>query len=228
MFYGYLRVSTEQQLESGAGLDAQRIACQKIVGDAEIQFFSDRGVSGKTGLDKRPMLLEIISLLKKDDVVLVAKRDRLGRDPISVAMIDSAIKRKHARIISVAGEGTGNDDPGNILMRRLVDAFAEYERLVIGARTKAALQAKKMKCERVGYIPFGMQLSCDGRHLEPSQGEAATLRIIEQYRDSGLSLRKIADTLNKNGVTKRNGQPWNQVNLHTIVNRDGYGGNQCQ
>jgi DNA invertase Pin-like site-specific DNA recombinase len=90
--------------------------------------------------------------LKPGDSLLVAKRDRLGRDPIVVAMIESAVVRKGARIVSAAGEGTEGDEPSHVLMRHLIDAFAEYERLIIVARTKAALQAKKARGERVGYI----------------------------------------------------------------------------
>lgn len=59
-------------------------------------------------------------------MLIVAKRDRLGRDPMVVAMIESAVKRKGARIVSAAGEGTDSDSPTDILMRRMVDAFAEY------------------------------------------------------------------------------------------------------
>ena len=149
----YLRVSTDQQTQSGAGLDAQHDACLRVAGELA-GVYRDEGVSGKTGLDKRPALLEAIAELGKGDVLIVAKRDRLGRDPLVVAMIESAVQRKGARIVSAAGEGTDSDSPTDVLMRRMVDAFAEYERLIIGARTKAALQAKKQRGERTGSIPY--------------------------------------------------------------------------
>ena len=44
---------------------------------------------------------------------------------------------------SAAGEGTDTDGPTDILMRRIVDAFGEYERLIIKARTKAALRSRR-------------------------------------------------------------------------------------
>ena len=50
--------------------------------------------------------------------------------------------------MSAAGEGTDSADPSALLMRRLIDSFAEYESLIIGARTKAALGAKKVRGER--------------------------------------------------------------------------------
>lgn len=113
-------------------------------------------------------------------MLLVAKRDRLGRDPLVVAMIESAVQRKGARIVSAAGEGTDSDSPSDVLMRRMVDAFAEYERLVIGARTKAALQAKKIRGERVGSIPYGYQLDGDGKTLRTDVDEQAVLAQLRQ------------------------------------------------
>lgn len=44
-------------------------------------------------------------------------------------------------------------------MRRIVDAFVEYERLVIRARTRAALTVKRSRGERIGGIPYGHQLA---------------------------------------------------------------------
>lgn len=214
----YLRVSTDQQTQSGAGLDAQEDACRRAAVELA-GIYKDEGVSGKTGLDKRPALLEAIAALQKGDVLIVAKRDRLGRDPLVVAMIESAVQRKGARIISVAGEGTDSDSPSDILMRRMVDAFAEYERLVIGARTKAALQAKKARGESTGYIAYGYQLSADGVHIEECPDEQATLRKVELLRQSGMSLRKVADELNQLGIFKRGGEKWNHVNLHSVCKR---------
>lgn len=144
---GYLRVSTEEQGQSGLGLEAQQAAIDRFceANGWEVADVGQDVVSGASGLDKRPALLEAIGQLAQGDVLVVAKRDRLGRDPIVVAMIEAAVQRKKAKVVSAAGEGTEGEDPTHVLMRRIVDAFAEYERLVIGARTKAALQAKQAR-----------------------------------------------------------------------------------
>lgn len=86
--------------------------------------------------------MDALSILGSGDVLLVAKRDRLGRDPLIVALIEAAVSRKGCRIVSAAEEGTASDGPTDVLMRRMVDSFAEYERLVIKSRTRAALDAK--------------------------------------------------------------------------------------
>jgi DNA invertase Pin-like site-specific DNA recombinase len=212
----YLRVSTDQQADSGAGLDAQHDACAKSAG-VLAGVYRDEGVSGSTGLEKRPALLEAIGALKKGDVLIVAKRDRLGRDPLVVAMIESAVQRKGARIVSAAGEGTGSDSPADVLMRRMVDAFAEYERLIIGARTKAALQAKKARGERTGSVPYGYRLAEDGVHLDEDPTEQEVLRLVRLLRDGGATYRTIAQELASRGYSSRTGSNWHPQTIKNIA-----------
>jgi DNA invertase Pin-like site-specific DNA recombinase len=212
----YLRVSTDQQADSGAGIDAQHDACTKSAG-VLAGVYRDEGVSGSTGLEKRPALLEAIGALKKGDVLIVAKRDRLGRDPLVVAMIESAVQRKGARIVSAAGEGTGSDSPADVLMRRMVDAFAEYERLIIGARTKAALQAKKARGERTGSVPYGYRLAEDGVHLDEDPTEQEVLRLVRLLRDGGATYRTIAQELASRGYSSRTGSNWHPQTIKSIA-----------
>jgi site-specific DNA recombinase len=207
--HAYLRVSTQDQAESGAGLAAQLDACQRFAKSQDaalVAVFEDQGVSGAKGLEARPGLLDAIATLSLGDVLVVAKRDRLGRDPIKVAMIESAVTRKGARIVSAAGEGTDGDDPASVLMRRMIDAFAEYERLLIGARTKAALGAKKRRRERTGSVPYGYSLAVDGVHLDPVGDEQKVIAEARRLHAAGQSLRAIARELERRGFVSRAGK----------------------
>jgi DNA invertase Pin-like site-specific DNA recombinase len=217
---GYIRVSTDQQAESGLGLEAQRKAIEayaKNLGQPITEFYSDEGICGALSLDRRPGILTAISALDKNDIIVVAKRDRLGRDPLVVAMIESAIARKGARIASAAGEGTDNDDPSSILMRRMIDAFAEYERLIIKARTKAALRIKKEKGQRVGHIPFGYQLAQDGIHLAQHEQEQYILKQINKLRKKGCSIRETAFKMNKKQLYNRGESKWNHCSIFRVI-----------
>lgn len=217
---GYIRVSTDHQTESGLGLEAQKKAIEDYAfkkGQFITEFYSDEGISGSLSLDKRPGILNAISTLEKGDILAIAKRDRLGRDPFIVAMIEAAINRKGAHIVSAAGEGTDNDDPSSILTRRMIDAFAEYERLIIKARTKAALRIKKEKGERVGHIPYGYKLAHDGIHLERNEEEQYTLKKINILRDKGFSIREVAIEMNKKRLLNRGQSKWNHASIFRIL-----------
>jgi DNA invertase Pin-like site-specific DNA recombinase len=220
-FVIYLRVSTDQQTQSGLGIEAQRHMCLSYISKCgspqSVLEYMDEGFSGSLSLDKRPALLASIAALEKGDVLLIAKRDRIGRDPIVNAMIERAVDRKKARLISASGDVSDNDDPSSILMKRMVDAFAEYERLIIGARTKAALQVKKKRNERIGHIPYGYRLCIDNVHLEEDEWEQYILSQIKEGRNACVSFRQIASDLNKMKMHNRKGSLWNHVSVRRVM-----------
>jgi site-specific DNA recombinase len=223
------RVSTDEQAESGLGLAAQEAACRLCAGRLGLELVSvhaDEGVCSVDPINKRPALLEAIASLGKGDVLIVAKRDRLGRDPIVVAMIEAAIRRRGARIVSAAGEGTDGDGPADVLMRRIVDAFGEYERLVIKARTKAALQVKKGRGEKCGGpCEFGFERGPDkigagGRAIKTvveCPAEQKALVLMRTLRADGWKLQAIADELTRLGIQRREGAAWEHSYLSRIL-----------
>lgn len=228
----YLRVSTDDQ---ATGLDAQLDACRGYAERLGLDFvhFKDEGISGSTGLDKRPGLLDAIGQIGPGDVFLVAKRDRIARDPIVSAMIEAAVIRRKARIVSVAGEGTDGDDPSSVLFRRIIDAFAEYERLVIKARTRHALQALRSRGRRSGTVPYGSAVEDDGQpskssakrgvplpsKLVESAEELGTIAEIVRLTLDGLSPRKVARKLDAAGRKTRRGGLWNHTSVRKILER---------
>jgi DNA invertase Pin-like site-specific DNA recombinase len=185
------------------------------------RIFEDAGTSGSLAIEDRPVLLDAVAALKRRDTLLVAKRDRLGRDVIAVAMIERLVAGRGARIVSAAGEGTDSNDPAGVLMRRLIDSFAEYERALIAARTRAALAAKRRRGERVsGYAPYGYRVAADGRMLERAEAEQATIGLIHTAREEGRSLRAIAADLNARGLRTRSGAPWRYEYVRAILQRE--------
>lgn len=228
----YCRVSSDEQAASGLGLEAQEHSCQQwaeresrlVVGP-----FLDEAVSGATPLEDRPGLLDAIAAIGPGDVLLVAKRDRLGRDLIRVAMIEAAVASNGGRTISVAGEGTADDDPSSIMQRHMTDVFAEYERLIIKFRTRAALAAKRRRGDRVGPTPFGHRLVDDGRRskrgnlpvaLVVDEAEIAIIAEVKVMHAAGRSLRQIARDLDVRGVRpKAGGDTWSHTSVRKLILR---------
>ena len=102
-------------------------------------------------------------------------------------------------------------------MRRIVDAFAEYERLLIKARTRAALAVKKSRGERTGDIPYGWELGADGIHLEADSVEQRILVAVRQYRAEGLTLRAIGARLEAAGIVPRAGGSWHPQTVSNVL-----------
>jgi len=219
----YTRVSTQAQNESGLGLEAQQAEC-KIYADRfewEIGGIYTDSVSGASEIDKRPELLNALADLKRGDVFMVYKLDRLARDGALSAIIERDINRKGATLVSVCGEGTAadDDDLGAFVQKRMFTMFAEIERKMIQTRTKQALKAKRAKGERTGgSIPFGYDVDTQGETqiLIPNQAEQATIKEIMTERTQGASIRLIADKLNDK---QANGKAWHQTAIRRIMKR---------
>jgi DNA invertase Pin-like site-specific DNA recombinase len=140
---GYIRVSTDQQRESGLGLEAQRAAIEETAARLHLLLTAvhvDAGLSGSLAIDDRPALADVLSTVRRGDTIIVAKPDRLARDASLSVLNEREVAKKGGRILSAAGEGT--DDPSATFTRRILDAVAELERALIAARTRAALKAK--------------------------------------------------------------------------------------
>lgn len=217
---GYLRVSTGQQADSGLGLEAQERAVTdtaRRLGLELVAVYTDAGASGTWELKDRPGLADAINTVRRGDVLLVAKRDRLARDSFMTAILEREISRKGARLVSAAGEGTADDDPTSIFTRRILDAVAELERSLTAARTRAALRSKRARGERAGNDPYGFRTNGDGKTLHPHDDEQRTLALIRDCRDAGYSLRAIADELNRAGIRTRAGTPWRHQFIASII-----------
>ncbi len=217
---GYIRVSTDDQ---HLGPEAQRAALERWCDTNRaqlVEIHEDLGISGAASLDKRPGLLAAIDALAEHGagVLLVAKRDRMARDTMTAAMVERLVERNGAHVLSADGAGNG-DGPEAVLMRQMIDAFAQYERAIIRGRTKAALAAKKARGERTGNVPYGFQLAADKKHLEPNVDELAVIDQMRILRESGNSLRQISALLAEVGEVARNGKPFTAQQISLILDR---------
>lgn len=216
----YIRVSTDDQ---HLGPEAQRAALEEWAAAREVVIvatFEDLGVSGGASLDRSPGLLEAIAAVKTEraGLLVAAKRDRLARDVVKAAVLEQIVEKAGAVVVTADGDDGAADDPSAWLLRTLKDAFAQYERLVIGARTKAALGVKKRRGEKLGGdLPFGYRVASDGATLDHDPEEQAVLTRIRALRAEGLSLRAVAARLDREGVTARAGTPWYAEKLSRVL-----------
>ena len=213
----YVRVSTDDQAESGAGINAQLDACSVFAAQQSwpvIGVFRDEGVSGTADLDKRTGLLAALAALAPDVLLLVAKRDRICRDVLLIKTVERMVAKRKSSIVAL--NGSNEQTPEANLLNGIIDQFAAYEVAVIRARTKSALAAKKIRGECVGRLPYGFTVASDGKTLVPCCNEQATLQHIASLRKQGYSLRKVAAALNSESQFNRYGKPWNNVLLHKI------------
>jgi len=136
---GYARVSTEEQ-----NLDLQKQAL-KAAGCKVI--IEDQGISG--GQVMRPGLAEALGRLKKGDVLVVWRLDRLGRSLAHLIEIIDGIGKAGVGFASVT-EAIDTTTAGGRLVFHMMGALAEFERGLIAERTTAGMKAAKRRGKHVG------------------------------------------------------------------------------
>ncbi len=214
----YTRVSTDEQGQSGAGLAAQLTSCIEYAArmGLEVVAVHQDVMSGSTMPHERPGMTAAIDGLNRNTVLIVAKRDRVGRDRLVLATVDAAAKAKKSKVISAAGEGTDQTGAAAVLMSGVFDAVAAFERERIRERTRDAMQAMKAQGRRVGDIPLGKMLADDGKTLIDNPAEAEAVAIVKALRADGMSLRDIAAELTARGIKPR-GAKWNPTTINRII-----------
>lgn len=215
----YRRTSTADQTN---GLSAQRDAIERYAHARGLRIASwheDAGVSGGKPAYERPGFAALLGAMKAvgAGVLLVAKRDRLARDVVEAAMAARLVEKIGARVVSTDGV-SHEDTPEGRLMRTMIDAFAEFERALIRARTKAALAARRVRGLRFSrHAPYGFAYERGRMVAVPT--EAATLRRMKALRQRGLTYRAIGEKLMKEGRRPRDAKRWSIPVVRTQILR---------
>ena len=211
----YIRVSTDEQAQSGLGLEAQLEAIRQYLGKKPDEVFQD-DISGKRA--DRPGLLAALTALHKEDTLIAAKHDRFARDTFLASWIEMKVKSRKATMISATEEGSNGDTPTAKLMRHVVQAFSEFERDMIAARTKAAMSVLKSQGRRVGTIPYGYKLG-ENNTLVEDWYEQSMIKGVKEANQKGCTLSFICNQLNMQGSTTRSGSPWRPQYVHNILKK---------
>lgn len=187
----YIRVSTEEQAEKGASIEAQKeflVDWAKKEGFEVYGTYTDKGYSGKNL--KRPALQKLIKDAKKKEfsVVLCYHNDRLSRDTKDALTITQELLRYEVRF-RFSNLDVDITSPEGELFFTLQAGFATYFRKDLARKTKFGMQKIKKDGYWIGRISDLFEVE-RGKHTRIIPSKTA-LRIKE-LRERKLSYRKIA------------------------------------
>ncbi|MBP7339720.1 recombinase family protein [Niveispirillum sp.] len=175
MKLGYARVSTEDQ-----SLDIQ---CRRLSA-AECERLFEEKVSGTAR--KRPELETLLSDLRKGDVLVVTRLDRLARSTAELLRIAERITEKEAGLQSLDEPWADTTSPAGKMVMTIFGGIAEFERTLILSRTSDGRQAAKAR-----GVTFGRPSK-----MRPDQQELARQLLLE-----GKSVSAVARTFNVHPAT---------------------------
>lgn len=202
---GYVRVSTGEQSASGAGIQAQR--------DAIIERCAQRGwnltaihsdtASART-MRLRPGLAAAIATIERGEAaaLIVAKLDRLSRSLLDFSALMERSRKRHWALVAL-DLGVDTTTPAGEMMANVLAVFAQFERRLIGQRTREALAVKRSQ----------------GVHLGRRSTLARSTRLrIVTLRAGGNSYAAIAGRLNRNRVaTGQSGRQWYPSSIQAVL-----------
>jgi DNA invertase Pin-like site-specific DNA recombinase len=202
---GYIRVSTDKQFNTGAGLEAQRhyLELEATRRGATLEIVSELEATSGKSTRKRPALAEALARLDKGEAqgLIVSKLDRLSRSVADfLDILERSRKGKWSLVIGDLSLDTSS--PMGEAMATITATFAQLERKRIGERTKEGLAIKKAQGVKLGAP----------RLLNPEirsriEGELAT----------STPLAVIARRLNEEAIPSAKGGKWYASTIKKIA-----------
>lgn len=202
---GYIRVSTDDQADSGAGLEAQRTAihehCRRRSWEL-IAMHSD--TASARSLAARPGLAKALADIDGGaaGALVVAKLDRLSRSLLDFAALMERSRKKGWALVAL-DLGVDTTTPSGEMMANVLAVFAQFERRLIGQRTREALAVKQSQGVLLG---------------RPATLPAPIVARIVKARLASDTLASIAAGLNADGVhTAHGGKRWHISTLQAVL-----------
>jgi site-specific DNA recombinase len=199
----YTRKSTEEGLDQEFNsLDAQREAAEAFIRSqrregwvALPEFYDDGGFTG-ANMD-RPALGRLLKDVEAGalDCVVVYKVDRLSRSLLDFTRMLSIFEEHNVSFVAVTQQFNTSTSLGRLTLNILL-SFAQFERELIGERTRDKMSAARRKGKWVGGCPvLGYDVDPAGGRLLVNESEAGRVReiftLFEQYRSAILTLTEI-------------------------------------
>lgn len=173
--FAYCRVSTTEQTT-----DNQIAEIEAAGFHVEPRHTISETVSGSVPALQRKGFNKLIAKLDWDDVLIVTKLDRLGRNAIDVRMTVELLAEENVRVHCLALGGVDLTSAAGKMTMSVINAVAEFERDLLVERTQAGLRRAKAEGKKLGR-------PCA---LTPEQEQEAL-----SMRSDGASLAATAERL---------------------------------
>jgi DNA invertase Pin-like site-specific DNA recombinase len=138
------------------------------------------------------------------DALVVAKLDRLSRSMLDFTALMAKAQTQGWALVALDC-ALDTTTPAGEAMANVLATFAQFERRLIGQRTREALAAKRAQGVKLG---------------RPRKVPRRVVTRIRRERETGRSLAGIADGLNRDAVpTAQGGRQWWPATVRAVLAR---------
>lgn len=189
----YVRVSTQDQAQHGFSLDAQQDTLQnyaRAIGYDIFKIYRDEGKSAKDL--NRPEMQQMLSDAKdkKFSAIFIYKLDRFSRSLKDLILTIDQLKEWGIDFVSLQDKIETTSASGK-LMFHIISAFAEFERNIIGDRTKFGMERKAKEGGFITRAPLGYKMFHKQLIIDPLAVDKVR-EIFKNFLETELSLTRLA------------------------------------
>jgi site-specific DNA recombinase len=203
----YTRKSTEEGLDQDFNtLDAQREAAEAFIQSQRREGwialpdrYDDGGFTGANM--ERPALQRLLAAIDAGEIdcVVVYKVDRLSRSLLDFTSILSQFEKHNVSFVAVTQQFNTSTSLGRLTLNILL-SFAQFERELIGERTRDKMSAARKKGKWVGGCPvLGYDVAPGGGRLVVNEQEAERVRAIFALFEEMGSLQQTLGEVERRG-----------------------------
>jgi putative DNA-invertase from lambdoid prophage Rac len=185
--FAYCRVSTtgqttENQVReieaAGFKVDARRIVAETI--------------SGSSSIDQRPGFAKLMDRLERDDVLIVTKMDRLGRNAVDVTQTVERLAGMGVRVHCLALGGVDLTSAAGKMTMQVLGAVAQFERDLLIERTNSGLARAKAEGATLGR-PASLTAEEQEAVRAALAAGASVSEVARQYETSRQTIMRVRD-----------------------------------
>ena len=237
----YCRVSSEEQALKDLSIPAQRKALRRWLDErpdhALLQGFVDEGESAYAPANKRTGFCEMVSFCRRNDVnlILVHKLDRFSRNREESILFKSLL-RKHGVTVKSVTENYDPETPQGFLYEGMIEVINQFYSMNLATETvKGMRENAERGYHNGGRTPYGYRLErfaeAGGREHSrlvpgPEEEVAVIRRIFDMAANQGIGGKRVAFTLNQEGVPAPRSRHWNASTVNHMLDNRAYVGDR--
>ncbi len=187
--FAYVRVSTV-----GQTTDNQVLEIQSAGFTVEARRVISETISGSVATSQRRGFNRLVDRLEPDDVLVVTKLDRLGRNAMDVASTVAKLAEIGVRVHCLALGGVDLASSTGKLSMNVINAVAEFERDQLIERTQAGLNRAKAEGKILGRPSSLTSESREDVRLRLANG-ASVSALAREYKTSRQSILRVKDAM---------------------------------
>lgn len=189
--FAYCRVSTADQTTdnqiqeittAGFAVDAHRIICETV--------------SGSVAALERPQFAKLADRLERDDILIVTKLDRLGRNAMDVRATVERLARTGVRVHCLALGGCDLSSAAGRMTMGVIAAVAEFERDLLIERTQSGLKRAKEQGRILGR-PATLSAIQQAEILERRKLGSSLGVLAKEYRVTRSAIQRVERRLSR-------------------------------